>query len=300
MQMNHERLEGGPFISFLFLFSGDEKKMKGNKANGNKAVLAKIMAISVLTSALTLVLVLPVFAANENVFVGITSGTSISGAAPDDTATVPIIVYNVTGFAAGTLRVTYDSSLCNVTDVTVGDLSTVTKNINTPGLARISAFEIEAGHTGDVTFANLKIKATGSPGETSPLNITVETLGTYAGQGIPAANIRVSNGTFTILSRPTPTPSPSPTEPPARGSGDASYITPTPTSTPASTFTPILTPPSTPSTTPTLTPSPSLTPSPGPSPTTTPIQKHWIPGFEAIFAIAGLLTVAYLVLRRKK
>jgi len=71
---------------------------------------------------------------------------------------------------------------------------------------------------------------------------------------------------------PTPTPSPTPT------------ITPKPTAisvaTPVITATPV---PATP------TPAPTSTPSPTPKP----------PGFEAAFAIAGLLAVAYLVLRRK-
>ena len=134
--------------------------------------------------------------ANENIIVGITS----LSAAPGDTATVPIIVYNVTDLGAGTLRVTYDSSVCNVTNVTTGNLATVIKNIKTPGLANISVFDTEVGHTGDVIFANLTIEATGSCGETSPLNISVERLGTYdEGAEIPAANISVSNGTFTIL-----------------------------------------------------------------------------------------------------
>ena len=38
----------------------------------------------------------------------------------------------------------------------------------------------------------------------------------------------------------------------------------------------------------------------GPSLTSTSIQKHWIPGFAAISAIAGLLTIAYLVRGRKR
>ncbi|MDI6810681.1 MAG: PGF-CTERM sorting domain-containing protein [archaeon] len=38
---------------------------------------------------------------------------------------------------------------------------------------------------------------------------------------------------------------------------------------------------------------PEVTPTPSPTPTPTP------PGFEAVFAIAGLLTVAYRVLRRR-
>ena len=39
---------------------------------------------------------------------------------------------------------------------------------------------------------------------------------------------------------------------------------------------------------------------PTPSPTPTPTPKPGIPGFEAGFAIASLLAVAYLVLRRKR
>ena len=51
---------------------------------------------------------------------------------------------------------------------------------------------------------------------------------------------------------------------------------------------PILTP------TPTVTVSPTATPSPGPT------SKPLIPGFEAVFAIAGLLVIAYLALQRRK
>ncbi|RLE41590.1 hypothetical protein DRJ16_06030, partial [Candidatus Woesearchaeota archaeon] len=72
---------------------------------------------------------------------------------------------------------------------------------------------------------------------------------------------------------PSPTPSPSPTVSPTPSP------TPTPTPTPSPTVSPVA------PTTPTPTPSPS------PSPT---------PGFEAIFAVAGLLAVTYFVLRRKK
>jgi PGF-CTERM protein len=67
--------------------------------------------------------------------------------------------------------------------------------------------------------------------------------------------------------------------------------TPTPT-TPPPTTPPVTTPPAT---TPTPTPT---TPKPTtPAPTTTPAGG--IPGFEAIFAIAGLLAVAYLLRRRQ-
>ena len=48
------------------------------------------------------------------------------------------------------------------------------------------------------------------------------------------------------------------------------------------------------------TPSPTPTATPTPTPTATPTTTPKPPGFEAVFAIAGLLAVAYLVLRRKK
>ena len=73
----------------------------------------------------------------------------------------------------------------------------------------------------------------------------------------------------------------------------AAAPTPTPTEvtpTPTATATPTATIP--PTTTPTATPTATATPTPTSSPTP--------PGFEAVFAIAGLLTIAYLVLRRRK
>jgi PGF-CTERM protein len=66
-------------------------------------------------------------------------------------------------------------------------------------------------------------------------------------------------------------------------------VTAVPTATPTVTPTPTATP------TPTVAPTPAPTPTPTATPTPTPT-----PGFEAVFAIAGLLAVAYLVLRRRK
>jgi len=60
--------------------------------------------------------------------------------------------------------------------------------------------------------------------------------------------------------------------------------TPTPTAAPTATVTP----------TPTI---PPVVTTPTPTPTPTPTEE---PGFEAVFAIAGLLAVAYLVLRKKR
>ena len=62
-----------------------------------------------------------------------------------------------------------------------------------------------------------------------------------------------------------------------------------------------VTPPTTtPTATPTVTIPPTATPTPTPTPTATPTATPKPPGFEAVFAIAGLLAIAYLVLRQKK
>jgi len=56
----------------------------------------------------------------------------------------------------------------------------------------------------------------------------------------------------------------------------------------------------TPTVTPTV-PPPAATPAAAtPTPTPTPTPEKGIPGFEAVFAVAGLLAIAYLVLRRKR
>jgi PGF-CTERM protein len=58
----------------------------------------------------------------------------------------------------------------------------------------------------------------------------------------------------------------------------------------------------TPTPTPVVTPTPTITPTgtPGPTQSPSPSPKKGLPGFEAVFAIAGLLAVAYLVLRKRK
>ena len=94
---------------------------------------------------------------------------------------------------------------------------------------------------------------------------------------------------FESTSTPTPTPS-------YIYGGGAGRVRATPTPTPIATPTPAPTPTPTPlveKPTPTI---PPATATPEPTPTPTPAE----PGFEAVFAIAGLLAVAYLVLRRRK
>ena len=63
---------------------------------------------------------------------------------------------------------------------------------------------------------------------------------------------------------------------------------------PAATPTPTAAPTAEPTAKPTTPPAPTAEPTPTPTPTPEP------PGFEAVFAITGLLAIAYLVLRRKR
>jgi len=107
----------------------------------------------------------------------------------------------------------------------------------------------------------------------------------------------VEGDTTLTLAEPTPTP-PSGN---GNGGGNGGASTPTPTPTATATVTPGETP--TPSPTPgaTATPTWSPTASPGttatPTATPSPTKEPLIPGFGAVFAIAGLLAVAYIVLR---
>jgi hypothetical protein len=103
---------------------------------------------------------------------------------------------------------------------------------------------------------------------------------------------------------PTPTPTPTPSNGGGNGGGNGGVTTPTPTAT--TTTTPTATPGET--TSPGATPSATVTPpssptlTPGATPTGTapssPTSKPFIPGFETVFALAGLLAVAYVLKRR--
>ena len=108
---------------------------------------------------------------------------------------------------------------------------------------------------------------------------------------------------LTLGEGPKPTPTPTPTEAPSSGGGgNGGVIAPTPTAT--SGMTPSASPGATPTGSPGITVppgSPTGTPTTAASsPTSSPTSQPLIPGFEAVFAVAGLLTVAQLVIRRAR
>jgi len=109
--------------------------------------------------------------------------------------------------------------------------------------------------------------------------------------------------TLTLGVGPKPTPTPTPGNGNG-GNGGNGGVTPTPTPTATATVTPGETATPGPTSGATATPTWSPTASPGatetPTATPSPTKEPLIPGFGAVFVIAGLLAVAYLVLQRRK
>ena len=188
--------------------------------------------------------------------------------------------------------------------------------------------DVDYGITTPGILATITFNAT-EPG-TSSLNLSEVILSDPYGSEIKG--VLIGDGACDIGATPTPTPTSGSED---DGNGDASVTsTPTPTSTPTQTPSPTptstsgsgdngngnisITPTPTAGLTPTLTPTinhvPSLSPSPSPTvvisltPTASlPMsgekenKRQGIPGFEAVFATAGLLVIAsYLILKRKE
>jgi len=113
-----------------------------------------------------------------------------------------------------------------------------------------------------------------------------------------ATLLETCNKTTVTFVAPGATPTSAPS---GDGDGDGAVTTPTPAPTGAVNVTPSPSAETTPTVTPTPTvtssPTPTATPKPSPTPTSSPVGG--IPGFEAVFAIASLLAVAYLVLGRR-
>jgi hypothetical protein len=117
------------------------------------------------------------------------------------------------------------------------------------------------------------------------------------GYGARGLEMSSNEKTLSDVLRPTPTPTPTPTLTPTSAPTSTPTTTPTPSPTP--TPTPTLTPIPTPSPTPSPTPTPTPTLVPSATPTPSPISTSEEPGFESVYALAGLVAVVYLLLKRK-
>jgi len=226
-----------------------------------------------------------------------------------DEFSVNVTVEDVTYMAADQVTLNFDPSAMQATVIVEGDF------LKSAGTTLGAGFETIDNNIGFVTFAyTLMTPGVGVNGSGTLATVNFNTdpsaaAGVYNlnltdvlladGDGNTMTVDAISNGTVTISTLTPPTPTPTATSPPngggAGGGGDARTLyTPTPT------LIPTLSPTPTPSPSPTPTPTPSPTPSLTPTSTLTPTPKpEGVQGFEALFAILGLLAVAYLLKRRK-
>ena len=143
-----------------------------------------------------------------------------------------------------------------------------------PGVSEIPA----VGDSGTITYT-----VSGPAGATSTISGGYNTGEGYV--DTPSTEVTLKGGGTEATLTPSPTPSSTPSP------------SPLVTSTPSLTVTPTASPTATATSTPHVTP----TPSPSPGPTATPTTAAPTPpGFETVFAIVGLLVVAFLVLRGKR
>lgn len=221
---------------------------------------------------------------------------SITGLSPGSTFSINVSFNSSTySLRACKIDLMYNASALTATTVTERDLlgsQTLTEpgsGIKQPGwihygIARVSG-NTAVPSAGTFITVEFTVNSTASNG-TYLLDLSNVTFNDENNAVIPGVEVTDGNAIVGVALAPTttPTPTPSPTLTPEV------TLTPTPTSSETETPSPSLSPTATPTVTPTPSPSPAATPTPTPTP----------PGFEAVFAIAGLLAVACFALRRRK
>ena len=117
---------------------------------------------------------------------------------PDTTTTVPIRLLNSTGVGGGTMTLTFNPAIANVTSVVVGDFNIFApdySNVDT-GTLRLTYMKSGAGLTGDLTIATVTLEAVGASGSCE-LGLSAELINA-GGNSIP---VNVDNGIFNIYNR---------------------------------------------------------------------------------------------------
>ena len=127
-------------------------------------------------------------------------------APPDSSVTVPITIIDATGVAAVGIKLSYNASVVNVTGATngsffqkPGDFFAFDNRNSTNGWVTINTYITGTDLTGNVTIANLTLKAVGKKGSTSHLNLSVLAMSNQYGVNLPR---NTSNGTFSIINQP--------------------------------------------------------------------------------------------------
>ncbi len=115
--------------------------------------------------------------------------------------TLPITIENVVNMATVTVNLSYNPGVVIVQSISAVGIGGLTANINNAtGITTISAFST-TGLSGNITLANITLKAAGSAGSTSSLNLAVSSLKDLSSNNIPYTT---RNGTFTIIAGVTP------------------------------------------------------------------------------------------------
>ncbi len=94
----------------------------------------------------------------------------------DETVRTAVMVNDVTDVVGGEVNITFNPSVVNVSNVSDGEIGSVTSNVdNQQGWVYLNVYGSE-GMDGDVVFAYLNFTAVGGEGENSELNISVDSL----------------------------------------------------------------------------------------------------------------------------
>jgi hypothetical protein len=118
---------------------------------------------------------------------------------PGGSATIPIMITDVTDVGVAAIEFSYNPSVVHVTAVTDSQFDVCDPTIdNVTGEFEIAGVQFwSPGLNGNARLANVTLKAVGTSGQSSPLSITINELKTV---GPPSQNIPadVDDGTFTI------------------------------------------------------------------------------------------------------
>ncbi len=208
---------------------------------------------------------------------------STTGLSPGDTFSVNIDVDpDGNGVSSGQIDLSFDTSVLEVTNRVTGDMlgtgafDTGSADDNTAGtvnavLARqgTTTLPTAAGTWATVTFS---VKTGAADGTTI---IAIKSAGMVDGSFADITGITTTAGTAILGDGGTyPTPTPTVT------------LTPPPTTTPVATAT--------------ATETKTTVPATGGGTTPDAPAKKGLPGFEGVFAIAGLLAIAYVLMRQKR
>ena len=185
------------FNSFLAV----KIKVKGD--TGDKRVKVSLRGIFKTKTPIIFFSFFLIFIAGFALVITQASATTVSignfSSAHGETITAPILMSEVENYGAGTISVTYNPAVVNVTSVSDGPNSSVVvwDANNTVGRVAISAWNLY-GVSGYVVFANISFTAVGSAGSSTPLNLDITTL---ADTGYDDILVAVNNGSFSILSQ---------------------------------------------------------------------------------------------------